>query len=57
MLSGDLPGWMYCSRAVAAAVGVILKIQVDILAKVLYVPVLLDEFDFGKTIFEFETTS
>ncbi len=31
----DLPGWMCCSRAVAAVVGVILKIQVDILAKVL----------------------
>ncbi len=41
MLSGDLPGWMCCSRAVAvaavaaAAAGVILKIKVDILAKVL----------------------
>ena len=33
----DLPGWMCCSRVavVAAVVGVILKIKVDILAKVL----------------------
>ncbi len=43
MLSGDLPGWMCCSRVAAAAAaaaavgggGVILKIQIDILAKVL----------------------
>ncbi len=41
MLSGDLPGWMCCSRAAAAVVavavvvGVILKIQIDILAKIL----------------------
>ena len=38
MLSGDLPGWMCCSHVVAVVVvgvGVILKFQVDILAKVL----------------------
>ena len=40
MLSGHLSGWMCCSRvaavvAAAAAVGVIQKIQIDILAKVL----------------------
>ena len=37
MLSGHLPGWMCCSRAavVVVAVGVIQKIKIDILAKVL----------------------
>ena len=41
MLSGHLPEWMCCSRVVVAVAvvavvgGVILKIQIDILAKVL----------------------